>query len=412
MPGITEAFFRSPKLGEWTDDLAPGLILVVRPAKTGRVRKTWVLRVVIDGKRRKIGLGSCGLAEARRRVAEARQAIREGNDPSGRAKARERSALRASEARRSINFGEAAAQWLPRASKLRNPKSEQIRQRALDHHLAPIRDKALAAVTPADLVEILVRLRPETAIRVYGTAKSVFEFGAALLEPEGVNLRPPTDLAKLRALGWSPRSRRSHKPMPALEWRCAREFLTELENTPEPIARLFVLILATASRCKPARLAKRRNIDLKAKTWTISIDDLKDSEHRTEPLIIPLNDIALAAISPGHGEYIFTDQRGKPFTDRDITNFTRKLRRRHPGWTDAATGRAFTMHGCRAMFRSWAAATRQDRELTELAMGHAVYKAVESAYVRDPLHELRAELMQRWGRHCCGETAMIVPIRA
>ena len=57
MPGITEAFFRSPKLGEHTDDLAPGLILVVRPAKTGRVRKSWVLRVVVDGKRRKIGLG-------------------------------------------------------------------------------------------------------------------------------------------------------------------------------------------------------------------------------------------------------------------------------------------------------------------------------------------------------------------
>jgi hypothetical protein len=74
MPGITEAFFRSPKLGEWTDDLAPGLILVVRPAKTGRVRKSWVLRVVVDDKRRKIGLGNCGLAEARRRAAEARQA--------------------------------------------------------------------------------------------------------------------------------------------------------------------------------------------------------------------------------------------------------------------------------------------------------------------------------------------------
>ena len=31
-------------------------------------------------------------------------------------------------------------------------------------------------------------------------------------------------------------------------------------------------------------------------------------------------------------------------------------------------------------------------------MGHAaVYGAVERAYVRDPLHELRTELMQRWG---------------
>ena len=409
---ITEAFFRSPELGEWTDGLAPGLILVARPAKTGGLRKSWVLRAVVDGKRRKIGLGSCGLKEARKRAAKARQDIHDGKDPSPREEARERAALRASEARRSITFGEVSTQWLPRARKLRNPKSDEIRQRALDHHLAPIRDKALAAVTPADLVEILAGLKPETAMRVYGAAKAVFEFGAALLEPEGVNLRPPTDLAKLRALGWSPRSRRSHKPMPALDWRRAPEFLAVLENTPEPIARLFALILATTSRCKPARLAKRRNIDLKTKTWTIPIDDLKDSEHRTEPLVVPLNDVALAAISAGRGEYVFTDERGKPFTDRDITNFTRKLRRRHPDWTDPKTGRAFTMHGCRSTFRSWAAATRQDRELVELSMGHAVYGVVEGAYVRDPLHDLRAELMQRWARYCRAKTADVVPIRA
>jgi hypothetical protein len=75
MPGITEAFFRSPELGEWTDSLAPGLILVVRESKSGRARKSWILRAVVDGKRRKIGLGVCGLAEARKRCAEARLAI-------------------------------------------------------------------------------------------------------------------------------------------------------------------------------------------------------------------------------------------------------------------------------------------------------------------------------------------------
>jgi integrase len=410
MPGVTEAFFRSPKLGEWTDDLAPGLILVVRPAKTGRVRKSWILRAVVDGRRRKIGLGSCGLAEARRRAAEARQAIRE-DDPSSRAKARQRASLRASDTVRAMSFGEVTAQWLTRAPKLRNPKSDEIRRRSLGHHLAPIRDKALTAIAPAELVEILARLKPETAMRVYSAAKAVFEFGAALLEPEGVNLRPPTDLAKLRALGWSPRSRRSHKPMPALDWRRAPEFLAELERREERIAKLFVFILATASRCGAARLAKRTDIDPKAKTWRVPAEDLKDAKFRTGALIVPLNAVALSAIPQGGGAIVFGDERGKPFTDQDVTNFIRKLRRRHSDWTDLETGRAFTMHGCRAMFRSWAAATRQDRELVELSMGHAVYKAVEGAYVRDPLHELRAELMERWGRHCVGETADILSLR-
>ena len=312
-------------------------------------------------------------------------------------KASQRASARASEARKTIAFGEVAAQWLPRAPKLRNPKSEQIRWRALNHHLAPIRDKALTAITPAELVEILVPLRPETARRVYGAAKSVFEFGAALLEPDGINLRPPTDLAKLRALGWSPRSRRSHKPMPALSWKRAPELLAELETRSEPIARLMVFILATASRCGAARMAKPKNIDLKAKTWTIPVTDLKDAAHRKEPLIVALSEVALSAIPPGRGEYLFTDADGRPFSDYDISYFIHKLRLGHPDWIDSVTDRPLTAHGMRSMFRSWAAVTRQDRELVELAMGHVVYGASGGAYVRDPLHELRAVLMERWG---------------
>ena len=88
------------------------------------------------------------------------------------------------------------------------------------------------------------------------------------------------------------------------------------------------------------------------------------------------------------------------------------MRRAHPDWTDPLTGRAFTAHGMRSMFRSWAAATRQDRDLVELAMGHAVFGQVEGAYVRDPLNDLRAELMARWARHCRPETAVVVPLRA
>jgi Arm DNA-binding domain len=76
---ITEASFRSPRVGEHTD--RDGLILVVRPSALGRVRKSWTLRVVVDGKRKKIGLGACGLAEARRRAQEARQQLYEGNGP-------------------------------------------------------------------------------------------------------------------------------------------------------------------------------------------------------------------------------------------------------------------------------------------------------------------------------------------
>ena len=46
-------------------------------------------------------------------------------------------------------------------------------------------------------------------------------------------------------------------------------------------------------------------------------------------------------------------------------------------------------------------------------MGHvaSAYGVVEGAYQRDSLLEARAELMQRWGRHCRGETADVIPLR-
>ena len=62
MARITNAFFDNPTLGEHTDDLTPNLILVVRAAKSGRKRKSWQVRVVVDGKRRKVGF-TCGLAD-------------------------------------------------------------------------------------------------------------------------------------------------------------------------------------------------------------------------------------------------------------------------------------------------------------------------------------------------------------
>jgi integrase len=411
---ITEAFFRSPRVGEHTD--RDGLILVVRPSASGRVRKSWTLRVVVDGKRKKIGLGACGLAEARRRAQEARQLLHEGNDPSRRARARERASEAAAEARRSMTFGEAADLWLARAApKFKNAKSDLIRAQALNRHLAPIRGKALTSISPADLVEILVALRPETALRVYTTAKGVFEFAAVLLEQEGVAPAPPTALLKLRALGWKPRSRRSHKPMPALPWKRGPELLAELENRPEPIARLMIFILATAARAGSARLAKRRDIDLSAKIWRIPISDLKDAAHRKTPLVLPLNDVALSAIPLSRGEFIFTDALGRPFTDRNVTHFVRKLRRLHPDWVDPlVSDRGFTIHGtARAGFRSWAAARREDRELVELCLGHAatVYGEVEAAYQRDPLLGPRAELMVRWARHLRGDGAAIIPMR-
>ena len=75
MPNLTDLDVRNAKPGEHTD--ADGLILVVRPSRSsGKPRRSWVLRLVTGGRRRKLGLGvypSVSLAQARQKAQEARR---------------------------------------------------------------------------------------------------------------------------------------------------------------------------------------------------------------------------------------------------------------------------------------------------------------------------------------------------
>ena len=77
MPGLTDIDVRNAKTGEHTD--ADGLILVVRASRSGgKPRRSWVLRIMAGGHRRKLGLGvypSVSLAQARQRAQDARRAL-------------------------------------------------------------------------------------------------------------------------------------------------------------------------------------------------------------------------------------------------------------------------------------------------------------------------------------------------
>jgi hypothetical protein len=87
----------------------PGLALQILP--TGG--RTWILRVVIAGRRRDMGLGGfpeVGLAQARAKAAELRDQIRSGRDPLAEVRAA-RSALRAA-AESSMTFKQAADKFI------------------------------------------------------------------------------------------------------------------------------------------------------------------------------------------------------------------------------------------------------------------------------------------------------------
>ena len=135
MPTLTDKFVRSAPGGEHTDEGQRGLILLVRPStsklRPDELRRSWVLRAVHAGKRKRIGLGrypAVGLAQAREKAAEAIRQLERGQDPTRKGRARLKAEIEA----QTYTFKRAVDEYLAEAAPtLKHPKSEAGRTRGL-----------------------------------------------------------------------------------------------------------------------------------------------------------------------------------------------------------------------------------------------------------------------------------------
>ena len=283
--------------GEHTVTGAPGLILRVR----GPNARNWIVRVTVNSRRRRLGLGRypvVTLATARQKATDAHRALAEGIDPSVSAKRRERAA----EAARSFMLGKAIDGYLAKAAPAyKNAKSDAIRERALRVIFAPLHRMDVAAIAPADIADILRPLRPATASTASTSIRAVFDYAEALLRPLGVIIHNPAAPRPLAALGWRRKSRKTHAPYPSVHWKRIPEVVAEVGKLNGADAGCFQLIIATGVRAGTARVAKWRDVDLDAQTWTILPVDLKDDEHRKEPFVVPLSGFALGVLQTAQG---------------------------------------------------------------------------------------------------------------
>jgi integrase len=410
MPGLTDIDVRNAKTGEHTD--ADGLILVVRASRSGgKPRRSWVLRIMAGGHRRKLGLGvypSVSLAQARQKAQNARRALADGIDPSITAKRR----AVILEAARTLTLSQAIDDYLAKAApRFKNPKSSAIRDRALRVHFAPLHSRDVASIMVADVAGILRVLKPQTAVKSHAAIRAVFDFAATVLEPHGVRMVNPADPRRLRSLGWSPKSSRAATPHPALDWRLLPEFMAELARHDDIDARCLAFTILTVARAGAARLAKWRDIDLERRLWSVPIADLKDSQHRTSPFVVALSAMAIDLLKAlrKRGAFLFPNAADHPIDDQAIVHAIRRMHRRGD-WKDPKTGKPVTAHGFRASFRTWAKSLRLDREIAELVLGHAFYSSSENPYARDDdaVFALRRDMLELWGRHCAGQSAEVI----
>ena len=324
--------------------------------------KSWVLRTMVRGKRRDIGLGGVSwvsLADAREKARESRKIAREGGDPIA-AKKVEVDCPTFEDAARLVHAEQIVGQ-------ARNEKHRAQWINTLQNYAFPhIGTKVVRDVDQSDVLRVLSPIwteKPETARRVRQRVRTVMDWARTAGHFAGVN---PVEGVE-RGLAKQRDQVKHHSAMP---WVDVPNFLPQLGDSIAASALKFLIL--TAARTGDVIGARWAEIYVGEKLWIIPENRMKAKrEHR-----VPLGDDALAVLENMRGldaKFIFPGQKtGKGLSNMAMTQLMRRL---------GCVG--VTVHGFRSSFRDWAEEKGgMPREIAELSLAHEVGNAVERAYRR------------------------------
>ena len=364
---------------------ADTLYLLVKPSG----RRTWVQRLVINGRRTDLGLGSwpvVSLKAAQEKALANRFKALEGDDPVAE---RRRSNAPTFEAAAAEAFETLRTRW-------RNPKTAAKWQRGMARWAIPrIGRKPVNSVTQADVLKIVspvLNETPDTGRKLRQSVQQVF----AWAEAQGhIDHNPAQGIDA--ALPRKPKVEKHFKALPYKKVPEALRIVAETRASKSSKLAFRFLVL-TAARSGEVRDAAWDEIDMDEKKWIIPGERMKQAnEHR-----VPLSDAALEVLREaeelrGESGLVFPNTKGLPLSDNTISKLLRE------------NGINAVPHGFRSSFRDWCAETGKAKELAEAALAHTV-KGVEGAYFRSDLFDRRRAVMDAWARHVTQQTADVVAL--
>jgi integrase len=239
----------------------------------------------------------------------------------------------------------------------------------------------LAALSP------IWTAKPETASRVKQRLRAVFDYAKAKGWRTGDN--PVDGITKVLPKHHG----KTKEHFAALPHAEVSAFITSLRSASvyESIKLAFEFLILTAARTSEVILAEWKEIDFKAKTWTVPADRMKMKKEHRIPLSARCLELLREAKEYGNGgEYVFAGRSPK----HPLSNMAFLMCLRRMGRTD------ITAHGFRSSFRNWAEEkTTTQRSVVEAALAHTVENKVEAAYLRTDLFEKRQRLMESWAAY-------------
>ena len=401
---LTVRAVETKKPGKYADGGRSGLWLNVSP--TGARR--WFVRVVIDGKRREMSLGSypiISLADAREKALDAQKLAHRGLDP---IKIRDQSEL----SQNSIpTFSSCAAKFIRSHRRgWRNKKHARQWVSTLKTYAQPTIGNVL--VDRIETEEILAILSPiwtkktETAKRVQGRIENILDFAAAHKWREPIN--PARWRGHLDKLLPKPSRVTKIQHFPAMDFKSVPAFMTELELNKSVSSLALQLLILTATRTSEVLKATWPEFDLESAVWTLPPDRMKGGrEHK-----VPLSSSALTILNnlprTEGNLFVFPGARyGRPLSNMALLQLMRGM-----GYGAGGNRGAYVPHGFRSSFRDWSGEVSSfPRDIAEMALAHTIKDKTEAAYRRGDLLNKRRLMMQDWADWCSSPKDIIVPIK-
>lgn len=368
--------------------------------------KSWILRAMVGGKRRDMGLGpypGVTLADARRKAREVREQAAAGVDP-----IRERQAAKAAliaSQKAEITFDQAVERFLQtKEADWKNPKHRQQWRNTLKTYASPVIGGLV--VQDVELQHVMAILSPiwktkaETASRLRGRLEAVLDWASASQFRKGENPARWQGLLDKLLSASGKRARTKHHP--AIKINELHDFILQLRDRQGTAAEALEFLILTAVRSGEVRGATWSEIDLKNRVWTIPADRMKAGRQHRVPLSTRAVEILQNQPQGEATEAVFKPPRAKFFCDMSLLAVMRRM------------GRKEVPHGFRSTFRDWAAErTNYPRDVCEMALAHTIESSVEAAYRRGDLLDKRFPLMDDWARFCDTKPqvgGLVVPI--
>lgn len=362
-----------------------GLYLYVTP--TGA--RSWVLRTVIAGKRRHMGLGafpSVTLSMAREKARAARSEVETGADPI--ARRQEAVSKLKAEQLNIVTFESAAKAYIDaHGDTWKNPKHRAQWSATLATYAFPVIGSLQTAhVTQSHVLAVLEpiwKTKNETAARLRGRIEAVLDWATVRGYREGEN--PARWKGRLDKLLPAPGKIQKTVHRKALPIDAVPQFICDLRTKEGIAARALEFVVLTAARSGEVRGATWSEVDLDAGVWIVPGERMKaQREHR-----VPLSKQAVELLRKlprfVDNDFVFPSPRGKLLSDMTLLAVMRRM------GVDAVP------HGFRSTFRDWVGErTDYPRELAEQALAHALESKVEAAYRRGDALGKRRVMMQEW----------------